>query len=134
METLEISDLQGNSEYWSLSGAQADRDSTGAIQNTYVTTDVSNTGKGILVGSSDGDNFKVDAGYAGTDSVELLLTSFDSNDTIDLSAFGEGLSHSVNADTGNVELISGDAVKVTLIGITDTSDLDNQLVLATTAT
>ena len=116
-----------------MSGAQADRGSDGAILNTYVTTDVSNTGKGILVGSDNADSFKVEAGYGGSDSVELLLTSFDANDTIDLSAFGEGLSHSVNAETGNVELTSGDDVKVTLIGITDPSDLDNQLVLATTA-
>ena len=50
IETLEISDTQGNSEYWSLSTAEAVRDG-GRITDTYITTDVSNTGKGILIGS-----------------------------------------------------------------------------------
>ena len=85
------------------------------------------------MGSAGSDDFRVDSTYAGTDSVEVLLTSFDANDTIDLTAFGEGLTRSEVG--GNVELRdSSDNVKVTLIGITDTSDLDNQLVLATTAT
>ena len=38
------------SEYWSLSTADAVRDG-GRITDTYITTDVSNTGKGILIGS-----------------------------------------------------------------------------------
>jgi hypothetical protein len=132
VETLEISDTAGNREYWSLTQADSVRDG-GRVTETYVTTDVSNTGKGILVGSDGSDDFRVDSTYAGTDSVEVLLTSFDSNDTIDLTAFGEGLTRSEVG--GNVELrdVNND-VKVTLIGITDTSDLDNQLVLATTAT
>ena len=132
METLEISDTSGKSQYWSLSGAQADRDSTGAIQNTYVTTDVSNTGKGILVGSDSGDNFKVDSSYAGTDSVEVLLTSFDSSDSIDLSAFGSGLSTQTVGDTVEVSDENGD-VKLTLIGITDPVSIDEDLVLTSSS-
>ena len=132
VETLEIRDTAGNREYWSLTQADSVRDG-GRVTETYVTTDVSNTGKGILVGSDGSDDFRVDSSYQGTDSVEVLLTSFDANDTIDLTAFGEGLTRSEVG--GNVELRdSSDNVKVTLIGITDTSDLDNQLVLATTAT
>jgi len=50
VETLEISTTSGTSEYWSLSTAEADR-SGGRITETYITTDVSNTGKGILIGS-----------------------------------------------------------------------------------
>ena len=42
-----------------------------------MTTDVSNTGKGILVGSAGSDDFG-NSNYGGTDSVEVLLTSFDS--------------------------------------------------------
>ena len=53
IETLEISDTTGNSEYWSLSTAEAVRDG-GRITDTYITTDVSNTGKGILIGSDVG--------------------------------------------------------------------------------
>ena len=101
VETLEISDTAGNREYWSLSQADSVRDG-GRVTETYVTTDVSNTGKGILVGSDGSDDFRVDSTYAGTDSVEVLLTSFDSNDTIDLSAFGPDLTTSTVR--GNVEL------------------------------
>ena len=60
IETLEISDTQGNSEYWSLSTAEAVRDG-GRITDTYITTDVSNTGKGILIGSdTEADTYVVD--------------------------------------------------------------------------
>jgi len=132
VETLEISDTSGQSQYWSLSGAQADRDSTGAIQNTYVTTDVSNTGKGILVGSENVDKFKVDSSYAGTDSVEVLLTSFDSSDSIDLSAFGSGLSTQTVGDSVEVSDENGN-VKLTLIGITDPVNIDDNLVLTSSS-
>ena len=50
VETLEISTTSGASEYWSLSTAEADR-SGGRITDTHIVTDVSNTGKGILIGS-----------------------------------------------------------------------------------
>ena len=93
VETLEIRDTAGNREYWSLTQADSVRDG-GRVTETYVTTDVSNTGKGILVGSDGSDDFRVDSSYQGTDSVEVLLTSFDANDTIDLTAFGEGLTRS----------------------------------------
>ena len=52
VETLEISTTDGTSEYWSLSTAEADR-SGGRITDTHIVTDVSNTGKGILIGSDD---------------------------------------------------------------------------------
>ena len=73
---------QGNSEYWSLSGAQLFVMGWW-ITNTYVTTDVSNTGKGILVGS-DNESIPMWWKRAGGDSVELLV-GFDANDTIDLT-------------------------------------------------
>ena len=131
VETLEISDTAGNSEYWSLSQADSVRDG-GRVTETYVTTDVSNTGKGILVGSAGSDEFRVDSNYGGTDSVEVLLTSFDSNDSIDLSAFGSGLTTSTV--DGNVEVSDeGGNVKLTLIGITDPVSIDEQLVLTATA-
>ena len=70
--------------------------------------------------------------YSGTDSVEVLLTSFDSNDSIDLSAFGSGLTTSTV--DGNVEVSDeGGNVKLTLIGITDPVSIDEQLVLTATA-
>ena len=48
IETLEISDTNGNSEYWSLSTSEAVREG-GRITDTHIVTDVSNTGKGILI-------------------------------------------------------------------------------------
>jgi len=71
IETLEISDTQGNSEYWSLSTAEAQRDG-GRIMDTYITTDVSNTGKGILIGSDTGsDQYVVNADA--DDSAEIMV-------------------------------------------------------------
>ena len=128
VETLEISDTQGNREYWSLSQAEATREG-GRITDTYVTTDVSNTGKGILIGSAGDDDFRIDsASYDGADSVEVLLTSFDSGDSVDLSDFGAGLT--TESVTGGVAVkdANGD-VKLTLLGITDPVSIDDQLVL-----
>ena len=80
IETLEISDTQGNSEYWSLSTAEADRDG-GRITDTYIVTDVSNTGKGILIGSdTEADNYVV---TGDGDAAQIKVVGFDSNDTID---------------------------------------------------
>ena len=47
VETLEVSDTQGNSTYWSLSTEQAVREG-GRVTDTFIQTDVSNTGKGIF--------------------------------------------------------------------------------------
>ena len=58
VETLELS-VNGVSEYWSLSTTEAVRDG-GRVVDTYQVADVSNTGKGILIGSSsDADQFVV---------------------------------------------------------------------------
>ena len=82
IETLELSDTQGNSEYWSLSTADAVRDG-GRITDTHITTDVSNTGKGILIGSdTEADTYVVEGGNG---AAEIKVDGFDSNDTIDLS-------------------------------------------------
>jgi len=124
IETLEISDTQGNSEYWSLSTADAVRDG-GRVTDTHIVVDVSNTGKGILIGSeTEADTYVVtsDGGAA-----EILVDGFDSNDTLDLSAFGDDLTTSVNEETGAVEVSDADGIRVTLIGITDTSNIDDQL-------
>ena len=61
------------------------------------------------------------------DSAEIMLVGFDSNDTLDLSAFGDDLTTSVNEETGAVEVSDADGIRVTLIGITDTTNIDDQL-------
>ena len=119
-----LSDTQGNSEYWSLSTSEAVRDG-GRITDTHIVTDVSNTGKGILIGSdTEADTYVVEGGDA---AAEILVVGFDANDTIDLSAFGDDLTTSVNEDTGAVEVSDADGIRVTLIGITDTTNIDDQL-------
>ena len=124
IETLEISGTDGSSEYWSLSTSEAVRDG-GRITDTYITTDVSNTGKGILIGSdAESDTYVVEGGDA---AAEIKVVGFDASDTLDLSAFGDDLTASVNEDTGAVEVSDADGIRVTLIGITDTTNIDDQL-------
>ena len=125
IETLEISDTQGNSEYWSLSTADAVRDG-GRITDTYITTDVSNTGKGILIGSdTQADTYVVEGGNG---AAEIKVVGFDSNDTIDLSSFGDDLTTSVNGSDVVVSDANGD-VLVTLIGLGDAdTSIDEQLI------
>ena len=125
IETLEISDTQGNSEYWSLSTAEAVRDG-GRIMDTYITTDVSNTGKGILIGSDTGsDQYVVNADA--DDSAEIMVVGFDANDSIDLTAFGSDLSTTVNGSDVEVRNANDDIV-VTLIGLGAQTSIDEQLI------
>jgi hypothetical protein len=125
IETLEISDTQGNSEYWSLSTAEAVRDG-GRIMDTYITTDVSNTGKGILIGSDTGsDQYVVNADA--DDSAEIMVVGFDASDSIDLTAFGDDLTTSVNGSDVEVSNANGDIV-VTLIGLGAETSIDEQLI------
>jgi hypothetical protein len=125
IETLEISDTQGNSEYWSLSTAEAQR-GDGRILDTYITTDVSNTGKGILIGSNTADDKYVVNADAG-DSAEIMVVGFDANDSIDLTAFGNDLSTTVNGSDVEVSNANGDIV-VTLIGLGAQTSIDEQLI------
>ena len=125
IETLEISDTQGNSEYWSLSTAEAQR-GDGRILDTYITTDVSNTGKGILIGSDTGsDQYVVNADA--DDSAEIMVVGFDASDSIDLTAFGDDLTTSVNGTDVEVSNANGDIV-VTLIGLGAETSIDEQLI------
>ena len=111
-ETLEISDTNGVSEYWSLSTAEADR-SGGRITDTHIVTDVSNTGKGILIGSdTESDTYVV----TGDGAAQIKVVGFDASDTIDLTSFGDDLTTSVNGSDVEVSNASGD-VLVTLIGL-----------------
>jgi hypothetical protein len=129
IETLEISDTQGNSEYWSLSTAEAQR-GDGRILDTYITTDVSNTGKGILIGSDTAsDKYVVNADA--DDSAEIMVVGFDATDSIDLTDFGADLSASLNGSDVEVSNANGDIV-VTLIGLGAQTDIDNQLILMST--
>ena len=125
IETLEISDTTGNSEYWSLSTAEAVRDG-GRITDTYITTDVSNTGKGILIGSESGsDTYVVEGGAV---AAEIKVVGFDASDTIDLTSFGDDLTTSVNGSDVEVSNASGD-VLVTLIGLGSAgTSIDDQLI------
>jgi len=124
IETLEISDTDGNSEYWSLSTSEAVREG-GRITDTHIVTDVSNTGKGILIGSdTDSDTYVVEGGDA---AAQIKVVGFDASDTIDLTAFGDDLTAAVNVETGAVEVSDADGIRVTLIGITDTTNIDDQL-------
>ena len=125
IETLEISDTNGVSEYWSLSTAEADR-SGGRITDTHIVTDVSNTGKGILIGSdAEADTYVV---TGDGDAAQIKVVGFDASDTIDLTSFGDDLTTSVNGSDVEVSNASGD-VLVTLIGLgsADTS-IDDQLI------
>ena len=110
--------------YWSLSTAEAVRDG-GRITDTYITTDVSNTGKGILIGSESGsDTYVVEGGDV---AAEIKVVGFDASDTIDLTSFGDDLTTSVNGS--DVEVSNADGVVVTLLGLgsADTS-IDEQLI------
>ena len=90
VETLELS-VNGVSEYWSLSTTEAVRDG-GRVVDTYQVADVSNTGKGILVGSSsDADQFVV-SGASDGGTAEVKVYDFDASDSIDLTAFGDDLT------------------------------------------
>ena len=92
VETLEISTTDGTSEYWSLSTAEADR-SGGRITDTHIVTDVSNTGKGILIGSdTEADTYVV---TGDGDAAQIKVVGFDATDTIDLTSFGDDLTTSV---------------------------------------
>jgi len=118
VETLELADTQGNSEYWSLSTTEAVREG-GRVTDTYIQTDVSNTGKGILIGSDNTDDTYVVNGDAAGVGAEVMVVGFDGSDTIDLSSFAgadEELTATLNADTGNVELTVDDEVRLTLLG------------------
>ena len=94
--------------------------------DTYITTDVSNTGKGILIGSDTGsDQYVVNADA--DDSAEIMVVGFDANDSIDLTAFGNDLSTSVNGSDVEVSNANGDIV-VTLIGLGAETNIDKQLI------
>jgi len=133
VETLELADNQGNSEYWSLSTTEAVRDG-GRVTDTYIQTDVSNTGKGILIGSDQTDDTYVVNGDAAGVGAEVMVVGFDGSDTIDLSSFagaGEELTATLNADTGNVELTVDDEVRLTLLGTgLAEEDLSTALILS----
>jgi hypothetical protein len=129
IETLEISNTQGDSEYWSLSTAEAVR-GDGRITDTYITTDVSNTGKGILIGSDTADD-KYVVNADADDSAEIMVVGFDATDSIDLTDFGADLSASLNGSDVEVSNANGDIV-VTLIGLGAQTDIDNQLILMST--
>jgi hypothetical protein len=133
VETLELADTQGNSEYWSLSTTEAVRDG-GRVTDTYIQTDVSNTGKGILIGSDDTDDTYVVNGDAAGVGAEVMVVGFDGSDTIDLSSFAgvdEELTATLNADTGNVELSVDDEVRLTLLGTgLAEEDLSTALILS----
>ena len=133
VETLELADTQGNSEYWSLSTTEAVREG-GRVTDTYIQTDVSNTGKGILIGSDNTDDTYVVNGDAAGVGAEVMVVGFDGSDTIDLSSFAgadEELTATLNADTGNVELTVDDEVRLTLLGTgLAEEDLSTALILS----
>ncbi|OUV04178.1 MAG: hypothetical protein CBC42_00280 [Betaproteobacteria bacterium TMED82] len=130
VETLEISPDSdpNNSEYWSLSTTQAVRDG-GRITDTLIQTDVSQTGKGILVGSDTvEDTYKVvNDGSLGADAV-VKVVGFDSDDNFDLSGLGVD-SYQVD-EAGNVQVgVAGEEddeldVRLTLTGLGDTNTLN----------
>ena len=124
VETLEISTTSGTSEYWSLSTAEADR-SGGRITDTHIVTDVSNTGKGILIGSdTEADTYVV---TGDGDAAQIKVVGFDATDTIDLTSFGDDLTTSVNGS--DVEVSDANGVVVTLIGLGDAdTSIDEQLI------
>ena len=124
VETLEISTTDGTSEYWSLSTAEADR-SGGRITDTHIVTDVSNTGKGILIGSeTEADTYVV---TGDGDAAQIKVVGFDATDTIDLTSFGDDLTTSVNGS--DVEVSDANGVVVTLIGLGDPdTSIDEQLI------
>ena len=107
-----------------MSTAEAER-SGGRITDTHIVTDVSNTGKGILIGSdAQADTYVV---TGGGDAAQIKVVGFDANDTIDLTSFGDDLTTSVNGS--DVEVSNADGVVVTLLGLgsADTS-IDEQLI------
>ena len=125
VETLELS-VNGVSEYWSLSTTEAVRDG-GRVVDTYQVADVSNTGKGILVGSSsDADQFVV-SGASDGGTAEVKVYDFDASDSIDLTAFGDDLQTSVSGNDVEVSNANGDVV-VKLIGLGDQGNIDDQLI------
>ena len=63
----------------------------------------------------------------GDGAAEIKVVGFDASDTIDLSSFGDDLTTSVNEETGAVEVSDADGIRVTLIGITDATNIDDQL-------
>ena len=125
VETLELS-VNGSSEYWSLSTTEAVRDG-GRVTDTYQVADVSNTGKGIFVGSSAGADQFVVSGAADGGTAEVKVYDFDASDSIDLTAFGDDLQTSVSGSDVEVSNADGDVV-VTLIGLGDQGNIDDQLI------
>ena len=133
METLEIAaDAGAESEYWSLSKTEAVRDG-GRIMDTKIVTDISETDKGILVGSSSQDDFVVVSDGSSDGAAEVKIVGFDSGDTIDLSSFGATHYEVSTDENGNSVINVGTSVEgegadelevsLTLMGITDTSGL-----------
>ena len=85
VETLEVSDTQGNSTYWSLSTEQAVEG--GRVTDTFIQTDVSNKARIILIGSDSESDTYVVTGSLSDASAEVKVVGFDSDDTIDVSGF-----------------------------------------------
>ena len=70
--------------------------------------------------------------------MDILVDGFDANDTIDLTSFGTDLSATVNdggtPDDTNDDYVevtnNADGISIALLGITDTSNIDDQLGIA----
>ena len=75
--------------------AEANDRSGGRITDTHIVTDVSNTGKGILIGSDTGGGHGAVVAGDG-DAAQIKVVGFDAADTIDLTSFGDDLTTSVN--------------------------------------
>jgi len=62
------------------------------------------------------------------DAAQIKVVGFDSNDTIDLTSFGDDLTTSVNGSDVEVSNANGD-ILVTLIGLGDAdTSIDEQLI------
>ena len=60
------------------------------------------------------------------DAAQIKVVGFDSNDTIDLTSFGDDLTTTVNGS--DVEVSDANGVVVTLIGLGSETSIDEQLI------
>ena len=83
------------------------------------------SGKGILIGSdTEADKYVV---TGDGDAAQIKVVGFDSDDTIDLTSFGDDLTTTVNGN--DVEVSNADGVVVTLLGLGSPDiSIDEQLI------
>lgn len=134
IERLEIEDLNGNVQGWSLPTVSAIRDGR-KIVDTVMETDIGGTGKAILIGSMvENESFKVKGDgnfgglqYGGDSNFEVKLIGFEIGDKLDLSQVGLMNDYiMISAQGGfSFQSMSNGSAQAISVGATGLLELEN---------